>query len=77
MKVIIDVEDDFSPKDRDILVYNRCTEKWECESTNYAFANQLNEINVLKVEVENYKNEVLDLKNKINTLTKIIKEQIK
>ena len=76
VNVVLKVQENFNPKDNDILVYNHSKGCWELV-TKVAYLNGVNsQIKALVKENEALKNEIKGVKNDISILAKIIKEKM-
>ena len=74
--VILKVQENFNPKDNDILVYNNKKGCWELV-TKVAYLNGVNsQIKYLIKEIETMKNEIIDVKDDISKIAKMIKERL-
>ena len=49
MKIVIDVNRDYEPRDQDILVFNKSKNCWECEQKSYVLK-EFKKIDKLTVE---------------------------
>ena len=76
VNVVLKVQENFNPKDNDILVYNHNKGCWELV-TKVAYLNGVNsQIKALVKENEALKTEIKGVKNDISILAKIIKEKM-
>ena len=76
VNVVLKVQENFNPKDNDILVYNNSKSCWELV-TKVAYLNGVNsQIKALVKENEALKNEIKGVKNDISILAKSIKEKM-
>lgn len=77
MKIVIDVNRDYEPRDQDILVFNKSKNCWECEQKSYVLkeqdkviASQNEKIAKMEIEQSNFINEV---NARINVLAEAVK----
>ena len=77
MKIVIDVNRDYEPRDQDILVFNKSKNCWECEQKSYVLKEQDKVIasqneKIAKMEIEQ-SNFIKEANARINVLAKAVK----
>ncbi len=77
MKIVIDVNRDYEPRDQDILVFNKSKNCWECEQKSYVLKEQDKVIasqneKIAKMEIEQ-SNFIKEANARINVLAEAVK----
>lgn len=77
MKIVIDVNRDYEPRDQDILVFNKSKNCWECEQKSYVLkeqdriiASQNEKIAKMEIEQSNF---IKEANARINVLAEAVK----
>ncbi|MCK9577169.1 MAG: hypothetical protein PHU32_05660 [Candidatus ainarchaeum sp.] len=77
MRIVIDVNRDYEPRDQDILVFNKSKNCWECEQKSYVLKEQDKKIEEMKKDIANLKADYNNYQNKINEKISILASAIK
>lgn len=76
MKMVLDIAENQNPKNNDILVFDKDDEKWKVSSKNLFLFDTNKKIANMEKEIKELRDEVLNQKNQIIEIAKIVKGEI-
>jgi cell division protein FtsB len=76
MKIIINVADNYSPVDKDLLVFNAKTKMWETANLNSTLVSQNKKIAILEQEMTALNQHFADIEDKFDDTLEILKEHL-
>lgn len=76
MKMVLDIAENQNPKNNDILVFDKDDGKWKVSSKNLFLFETNKKIANMEKEIKELRDEVLNQKNQIIEIAKIVKGEI-
>lgn len=76
MKMVLDIAENQNPRNNDILVFDKDDGKWKVSSKNLFLFDTNKKIANMEKEIKELRDEVLNQKNQIIEIAKIVKGEI-
>lgn len=76
MKMVLDIAENQNPKNNDILVFDKEDGKWKVSSKNLFLFETNKKIANMEKEIKELRDEVVNQKNQIIEIAKIVKGEI-